>query len=381
MNKIKMFLSLLKFEVVKIFRNKWLFVFLLVFPLLMTFTINSINIDYHTKTNNNPNEQILPIESNPSGYIALFVNGQLEPEEEISQIIQNHFGNQIRLVSSFDEGETLLKEWKVYFLIAIDTTAEPVKAMFYYDNSSNAGNLLANELRKEQLKYTYQSLITFLSTYGITINEDYFKLIRFEAIQDTDIQQNQRIMPLTSSFVAVIIMFGLAYTMARDNETNVIKQISYTPISTHKYLLSKAVPFIILGVIQAFLLVAVGSWVYGINYQASLLTIGGMFALFVLATTSLGLVFSCFNNQTTSTFATMISILLPILAVYLAFVNSYPLLVQWMLYLFPLSAFVQSFTQLTFNGVLVPLFAIVLCVETVAYYFVAYMLAKKKAQK
>ena len=188
-------------------------------------------------------------------------------------------------------------------------------------------------------------------------------------------------MPITSSFVAVIIMFGLAYTMARDNETNVIKQISYTPISTHKYLLSKAVPFVILGFVQAALLLAVGAWVYGVSYQASLLTIGVMYALFVLATTSLGLVFSCFNNQTTSTFATMISILLPILAVFLAFVNSYPPLAQWIIYLFPLSAFVQSFTQLTFNGVLLPLFAIVLCVEIVGYYCLAYFLAKKKAQK
>lgn len=203
----------------------------------------------------------------------------------------------------------------MYFFVAVDAAANPVSATFYYDNSSNAGNLLVDQLRNKQLKYTYQSVIDFLASYGITLNKQYFNLISFKAIQHGKINQNQRIMPLTSSFVATIIMFGLAYTMARDNETNVIKQISYTPIKTHTYLLSKAIPFLILGFVQGLLLMLVGTWIYGVQFQAHFAIIALVYALFVCASTSLGLVFSCVNNQTTSTFATMVAILLPILAI------------------------------------------------------------------
>lgn len=239
--------------------------------------------------------------------------------------------------------------------------------------------MLVSELRKEQLKYTYESLKAFLDHYHISINENYFNFVSFEPIQDTIIDYKQRTMPITAGFVAIVIMFGLAYSMARDNETNVIKQICYTPISVNKYLLSKTMPFLILGMIQACALMLLGSFAYGVVYQTNGFLIYLMYILFILASLGLGLIFSSLKNQTTATFATMIAIMLPLLLSFFGFIKSFPIIVKIFAYFFPLTPFLQLYTQMSFNGVISVYNFIILIVQTIAYYVIAYFLARKKA--
>lgn len=381
MHNIKHFFNLVKFEFVKLFRNKLLFVFIIAFPILMTFVVNSINFDNNKNLVSN-NEQQEQQNDSESKVIALYANGELAQGSELSQILNSFYSsNRIQVVQSFAQGEQLLKEWAVYFFVFIDTTATPNTAVFYYDSSSNAGNLLAGELRKKQLQQTYTSLINFLAGYGIVVNESYFNVVQFETIATQHIGFAKRIMPLTASFIAAIIMFGLAYSVARDNETNVVKQISYTPISVNKYLLSKALPFFIIGLLQAGLLLLMGAVVYGVNYQANLLLIAGCYALFVVSSIGLGLLFSTINNQTTTTFATLIAILLPVMATFIAFVNSYPLWARVLIYCFPLSSYIQLLSQQSYSGVTLPFFVILLACQAVGYYVLAYYLSKAKAGK
>lgn len=381
-----MFLSLLKFETKKIMRNKLLLVFLLIFPLAMTLFINSIEIDFKKPVSSGTGsggESSQTIENtNSQNYTAFYSNGTEEDEQKIDELISAFYNlNTVFRVDTFATGERMLKLGEIYLFVKIDTTTEPISAVFYYDDTSMAGGVLVRSLRKKQLENTYDSLIEFLSSYGITINEDYFNFITFEPIQGFDISYKQQIMSMASSFVAIVVMFGLAYSMARDNETNVIKQISYTPISVHKYLFSKSIPFLILGFLQASMLLLLGQVLYGIIYQVNIFVILLVYLLFILSSISLGLIFSSFNNQTTSTFATVTSILLPLLAMSISFLKSYPDIVEYFLYLSPLTSFYQLLTQMTFNGIYNSSLIILLCAQCVVYYVIAFVLLKLKASK
>lgn len=377
MNKIKTFLTMVKYEIIKLSRNKLLFVFLIIFPIVMSVAISSIQLD--TKSDNSN-------QSNSSGggsstiMAMLYVEGELDENSEIMNMLNEYYSsNKIKTVESYDEGLNALKRGDVYFFIHLIANSQPANALFYYDSSTNAGNMLVAELTKKQLKETYNGLTSFLADYGIAINDEYFNIVEFKPLQGNKIHYKQIMIPISSSFISVIIMFGLAYLMARDNETNVYKQIAYTPVSTNNYLLSKAVPFLVLATIQAIALLLIGSFVFGADYQVNVGIILLNYILFIFANASLGLVFSSFKNQTTATFTTMISILLPLIAISMAHVKSYPIIIQMVLYAFPLTPFIQLFSVMAFNGVVVGSYVATLAVQTLLYYAIAYLLARKKA--
>jgi ABC-type multidrug transport system permease subunit len=378
MSSLKTFFKMIQYEIIKLSRNKLLFIFLIVFPVVMSVTISSIKLE--TKNDGGGNSS--GANGSKEVVATLFVDGELGEDSEIFNMLDEYYSSSsIAVVQSYSEGLDALRRGDVYFFIHLDATGEPANAVFYYDSATNAGNMLVAELTKKQLKETYKGLKNFLADFGITINDEYFNIIDFKPLQGNRIAYKQIMIPISSSFISVIIMFGLAYLMARDNETNVYKQIAYTPISTNKYLLSKAVPFLVMGTLQAIALLLIGKYVYGVAYQVNFFIILLNYILFIFANTSLGLVFSSLKNQTTATFTTMISILLPLIATSLAYVKSYPFFIQAVLYAFPLTPFIQMFSIMTFNGLVLVKYVAILAAQTVGYYTIAYFLARKKAGK
>lgn len=378
MSNLKTFFKMIQYEIIKLSRNKLLFIFLIVFPVVMSVTISSIKLE--TKNDGGGNSS--GANGSKEVVATLFVDGELGEDSEIFNMLDEYYSSSsVAVVQSYSEGLDALRRGDVYFFIHLDATGEPANAVFYYDSATNAGNMLVAELTKKQLKETYKGLKNFLADFGIAINDDYFNIIDFKPLQGNRIPYKQIMIPISSSFISVIIMFGLAYLMARDNETNVYKQIAYTPISTNKYLLSKAVPFLVMGVLQAIALLLIGKYVFGVAYQVNFFIILLNYILFIFANTSLGLVFSSLKNQTTATFTTMISILLPLIATSLAYVKSYPFIIQAVLYAFPLTPFIQMFSIMTFNGVVVVKYVVILVAQTIGYYTIAYFLARKKAGK
>lgn len=378
MSSLKTFFKMIQYEIIKLSRNKLLFIFLIVFPVVMSVTISSIKLE--TKNDGGGNSS--GANGSKEVVATLFVDGELSEDSEIFNMLDEYYSSSsIAVVQSYSEGLDALRRGDVYFFIHLDATGEPANAVFYYDSATNAGNMLVAELTKKQLKETYKGLKNFLADFGITINDEYFNIIDFKPLQGNRIPYKQIMIPISSSFISVIIMFGLAYLMARDNETNVYKQIAYTPINTNKYLLSKAVPFLVMGTLQAIALLLIGKYVYGVAYQVNFFIILLNYILFIFANTSLGLVFSSLKNQTTATFTTMISILLPLIATSLAYVKSYPFFIQAVLYAFPLTPFIQMFSIMTFNGLVLVKYVAILAAQTVGYYTIAYFLARKKAGK
>lgn len=384
MNKLKNFFSLIYLEIKKIARNKILLIFLFVFPFVMTFTLNSINSTAmgNLRPQDEFEDSVEEEDEEPqSDFAVIYINGTIDENSESYQMISDFINiNSFVQTQTQEEALNYVKTGQSYFYIYFDASVEPIKITMFYDSSSIISERIVDELRKQQIEYTYQSLTEFLADYGITINQDYFNFLSFESIQDFNINQRKRLMPLTASFIAVILMFGLSYTISRDNETNVLKQISYTPTSINKYLMLKAIPLFVLGFLQAILMLFLGSVMYGINYQTNVMLIFLFYIIFVLANLSLGMVFASIKNQTTSNFATIFAIMLPLLAVSIISLNQYPAFVQIILSFFPLTPFIQLFSYATFNGVVLGQFVIILLVQIVAYYILAYLLARKRTR-
>lgn len=361
--KLKSFFSVVKLESIRIFRNRYIFLFLLLFPSVMILILGSLNVQNNYK-------------------VAVNYSG-LGGEAFVSEIIsQNIPAENIMEVNSDEEGKNLLKNGTVSLYILFNAQTQPVTATFYYDSSSNAGATIKEKFKNMQNEYAYQTITEFLSTYGITVNNEYFHSIEFQPYNNEEITFDQRFfITEIGTFLSIILLFGMAYSVARDNETGVYRQVAYTPLGLNKYLLSKAFPYLVLGLFQSVIMLLMGAFYFNIAFKANVLLILLFMFLFVCSTVFLGLLISQFKYQIITAFFAMIIILLPMFALRLFDIDSYPFFVKVILHSFPLSSFMNLLKFIIFNGIVKIIDVIILLLQSAVFYLSVYFILKKRVRK
>jgi ABC-type multidrug transport system permease subunit len=285
-------------------------------------------------------------------------------------------------VKSDEEGFDLLKCGKISFFISINADTNPPKAVFYYDSSSVTGAAVKEKFENMQNQYAYETLTEFLRSKGIILNDNYFHLIEFSSYDGNNIS-NKQIMFVneTGAFLSIILLFGMAFSIARDNETGVYRQAAYTPIGINKYLLSKALPYFILGILESVLMILLGAYYFDISYKANALIIFLFMFMFVYCTIFLGLLISQFKYQIITAFVSMVIVLLPIFALFVNSIDNYSSFIQLILYCFPLTSYLSLIKYIIFNGVINVFNIIILLLQSVIFYFSAVEVLKKRVSK
>jgi hypothetical protein len=252
-------------------------------------------------------------------------------------------------------------------------------ATFYYDQASTVGLSVANSLSDAKNKYAYETLTEFLSTYGIILNETYFELINFESANATEVNFKQA--PFSAEVtccVSIILMLGIAYLLARDNETQVSKNIAYVPVGLNRYLFSKTIPFFVIGMFEIALMYLLGMAFFDIHFQINVVLAILLSSFFVLAIIMLGLMFSLLKSQISTIFLDMLVVILPIFISIVVYVQASPLFVKIMLYCLPITPFINFLNCMMFNGVIlwwnIPIFI----AQSICYYLITLCILKKR---
>lgn len=362
---MKRFLKLIKYEFKRITRNKLVMSMLLGFSIVVLMVLSLVNVD----------KKSVPV--------AVYLDGESIENIEIFDIVEEEINiEKIVYVSSKDEGLSKLRKNDVCLYIEIDSDTTPVSATFYYDSSSSIGRSIKGNLSEKQSEYTYKATNEFLEGFGIKINEAYFKGISFKSSTKTKVQPKQVAFAIeVASVISIILMFGLAYSMSRDNETKISKNLAYMPFGIHEYLWSKIIPYFVLGLIEFVMVYFIGKFAFNINFQANILLLSTVFILFSLSTISLGLLFSCSKSQISTIFLDMIVILIPIFALLMTFIPLLPFVFRIILYLMPISSFVPLISGMIYSGVVIWEYFIILLVLMILYYFVTVYVMKRKIRK
>ena len=116
--------------------------------------------------------------------------------------------------------------------------------------------------------------------------------------------------------MALILVFIPAMLTAlgvvREKELGSISNFYSTPLSRLEFLFGKQLPYIAVSLLNLALLVAINRWLFGVPLKGSVLTLAFGGFLYVLATTSLGLLISAFTKtQIAAILGTMILTSLP----------------------------------------------------------------------
>jgi ABC-2 type transport system permease protein len=176
------------------------------------------------------------------------------------------------------------------------------------------------------------------------------------------------------------MMFGLAYSVSRDSETNANKIVSFMPITSTKFMWSKILTYLIIGVFEMFLLLLAGVLFYNMDFQMNWLLIVSLSSMFVLSSIMLGMAFSLLKGQVLTVLCSVSVILIPLIILSNNIISGIILPIRILLYMMPMTPFIELFHGMVFNGVVNWINIIILLIQVVIYYMIAYLLLRRNAK-
>lgn len=140
---------------------------------------------------------------------------------------------------------------------------------------------------------------------------DYQLEIRYR--YNPDVQSLIAIVPAVMPILLLMIPSMLTVlSIVREKELGSIINFYVTPVTRFEFLLGKQIPYIVLAALNVVLLTAFAIFVFRVPFTGSFLVFGTAALLYVVVTTSMGLVISTFiNSQIAAIFGTALITLVP----------------------------------------------------------------------
>ena len=150
-----------------------------------------------------------------------------------------------------------------------------------------------------------------------------------------------------------IIGIVTATSVVRERERGTIEQLIVTPIRAWELMIGKIMPYIILGLFDAVMIISVGHWWFGVPVNGSLGLIFLLSAVYLLSTLGIGLFVSTIANTQQEAMLTVFMSILPsiFLSGFIYPLAAMPMVLQWISYLIPLRYFLTIIRALMVKGV------------------------------
>lgn len=362
LNQLKTFFLMTKYESLRLIRNKVVIFLFVLFPIILLIILGAFanNATYKVAINRNN------IDMNELNVVEL-----IKKSINIENIID---------VESDDVGKECLVKGEAVFFISLKKSSNEVIATIYYDNSTTLGRNIKTSLTNVKNQYAYNTLKNVLKEYGVTIDERYFNLISFKEINKNKVPWSGNVFVFEfTTFISVIIMFGLAFSISRDNETGISKQIAYTPTGYNKYILSKFFPYLVLGLVQSLIMLLIGNWLFEIKYIHLIFMYIPFIFLFLISLLSLGTLICLLKNQIVVAILSAGSIILPLFALAFGFISSYPISARIVLLMLPPTSFIELFRNYIFNDIILYQYIFIMIITSIVYYSLTIFLLKRKS--
>ncbi len=161
-----------------------------------------------------------------------------------------------------------------------------------------------------------------------------------------------------------------AAAIVRERERGNLELLITTPIRSWELMAGKLFPYVLIGLVQTTLVLAVGARVFDVPINGSLVDLYLAAALFIAATLTLGLVISTFVKTQMQAFQLSFMTLLPsiLLSGFVFPFDGMPPLAQWIAQVLPLTHFVEMIRGILLRGA--PLSAMQLPAAKLGVFFV-----------
>ncbi len=279
----------------------------------------------------------------------------------------------IIIPEDFSEKYFSRKDTKIQFLIdGVDGNTASIIQMYFNVLTISFGNKISSEIN--EVKIGMKPYIPIELEQVFWFNRD-LKTTRF----------------LLPGLIAMILIItaavSVSLSLVREKEKGTIEQINVSSINTADLLIGKTLPFVLLAFINSAIILIVGYVLFGVVVKGSFLLLFLCTLIFLVASTSIGILVSVISDsqQIAFSISTMIT-LLPsmILSGFIFPIDSMPFIIQIITNITPAKFFVNILRAIILRGVGIPAFwdqLIYLILFSVLLLALAVILFNKKAKK
>ena len=150
--------------------------------------------------------------------------------------------------------------------------------------------------------------------------------------------------------VTTLLLTAVAVT--REKEIGTIEQILVTPILPHEFLLGKMVPYSLLGLLNAGVVLAMGRYWFGVPMRGSLPLLYALMAVFLLSTLGAGLFAATVSSTRQQAMLTCMAFVTPnmLLSGFIFPIENMPRPIQWLTYFMPMRYFLALIRGILLKG-------------------------------
>lgn len=180
----------------------------------------------------------------------------------------------------------------------------------------------------------------------------FVKIITHVWYNPNEITRYNYLSGLTPMLCLIQIMLLAGLSVARERENGTFDQLLVTPLTTFQILWGKAIPPLIIGLLQALIAVLICDLWFHIPMVGSWLLLFFTLTVFMLSVVGLGLCISAISETMQQVMVYCMSLLLPLalLSGHATPVQSMPVLLQYATYLNPLRFAVEAARMIYFTG-------------------------------
>jgi ABC-2 type transport system permease protein len=223
---------------------------------------------------------------------------------------------------------------------------------FTTQSAYNAANLIAQE-------HTIQLVLNDLSLSGSASSDHSLTPLtaHIQILYNPDLNDLWFLVPgMIAMLLQTQTIILTALAVVREREVGTIEQILVTPIRPVELMLGKTFPNLLIAILNLLSIVLAGTLGFGVPFRGDFALFFCLTILYVFSGLGLGLLISSISqNQRQAQQLAMMSMLLGLLISGFVFPHySMPVVLQWISYIFPLTAFIPIARGIFMKGIGLP---------------------------
>ena len=311
---------------------------LVIFGYAVNFDVQNIKLSILDKDKSaNSREYIESLSS--SQYFS--VTSHLQNDEEVNYVLDRKKAQAV-LVIPQDFSEKIEKK------------REPAEVQFLIDGvDGNAATIIKSYIEIGSLRYNRTLQERLQAKLGRELNQP----LTLEAIFwfNPDLQTTKFLIPgLIAMILIITAVVSVSLSLVREKEFGTIEQINVSSVHSIELLIGKSLPYIILSLIDAVLILLVGYLLFGVVVKGSLTLLLLTSLIYIIASTALGIFISVIaNSQQVAFLMATFSTLLPsiILSGFIFPIESMPFVIQVLTNISPAKFYIVILRSIIIKGV------------------------------
>ena len=286
---------------------------LVMFGYALKMEIQEVKIGIVDYANTNESRHLIEQFKGSPFFVPFFYNG---PLSEMDELFKSRSANLVMIIPE-DFDKQLQRNREIPLSFTIDAS------------DANAATAIRN--------YCNQVIVDFNQTYNRQLPLPFD--ITSSILYNPDTKSTYFFVPGIIALLLIMISALLtSITITREKETGTMEQILVSPVKSHQIILGKVLPYILLAILIALVILLTGIFLFKVPFRGNALLLFILSTLYIITALSIGLMISTVaKTQQVAMMVAMIITLLPtiMLSGFIFPIASMPKLLQYLSYIIP----------------------------------------------